>query len=119
MGNTTQSFTSALTLKSLEQIILKFNMSLRKALLVAATQSRNISTCNGSGFLVQEYLIHSPNALNNSSQKMIPPEENSGFVLNKNTGIREIKVYKSKEIKPEQDMSPYGFLLNQNFQFKK
>ena len=56
---------------------------------------------------------------NNSSQKMIPPEENSGFVLNKNTGIREIKVYNSKEIKPEQDMSPYGFLVNQNFQFKK
>jgi len=35
------------------------------------------------------------------------------YVLNENTGIREIKVYKSKEIKPEQDMSSYEFLVNQ------
>ena len=51
---------------------------------------------------------------------MIQPEEISGYVLNENTGVQEIKVFKSKEINPEQDTSsPYEFLVNQNFQFKK
>ena len=50
---------------------------------------------------------------------MTPPEEISGYVLNESTGVQEIKVYKSREIKTEQDTSPYEFLVNQNFQFQK
>merc|ERR1739848_334816 len=109
MGNRTQTYYN----------ISKIKMSLRKALFIAATHSRNISSGNGSAFLVQEYLIHSPNGLNNNSQKITPTEEISGYVLNKSTGVQEIKVFKSREIKTEQDTSPYEFLVNKNFQFQK
>ena len=50
----------------------------------------------------------------NNSQKNHPEEEISGYVLNENTTVQEIKVFKSKEIKPEQDMSPYGLSVCQS-----